>query len=298
MAEGQAHDQTVRVWCDNKPSHNEKRQPQFTSNQLDTGVSRVRVLRGQPPAVTGLRRSEREAHMQTEPFRDFERQSVRAASVRAVSPMAALRRLLGRVVDDWIDSIAACPWQGHAGAHLVTQRVSAKDMQRRALYTPQEREKRDKTVWTLVQGILAPLQFVVFGVSLYLVLHYLQTGAGYEIATASIVAKTVILYAIMITGAIWEKEVFGQYLFAPSFFWEDVVSMLVMALQTLYLLALMFGWWSPTEQILIAIAAYAAYVINAAQFVLKLRQARLEGETRGVRSQGAQSRGHVPGRPA
>ena len=33
-----------------------------------------------------------------------------------------------------------------------------------------------------------------------------------------------VFYTIMVTGAIWEKVVFGQYLFAPAFFWEDVFS--------------------------------------------------------------------------
>jgi 3-vinyl bacteriochlorophyllide hydratase len=60
--------------------------------------------------------------------------------------------------------------------------------------------------WTLVQGILAPLQFLVFLVSLGLVVRYLWTGAGYEAATVSIVVKTgFVLYVIMITGAIWGK---------------------------------------------------------------------------------------------
>lgn len=149
----------------------------------------------------------------------------------------------------------------------------------RPLYTPQQRIIRDTTRWTLVQGILAPLQFLIFAISLGLVGRYLATGQGYEIATASIVAKTLILYLIMITGSIWEKVVFGEWLFVESFFWEDVFSMLVLGLQTLYLGALIFGWWTPREQMWIALAAYVTYVINAAQFIWKLRMARLQGTT-------------------
>ncbi|MCR9270329.1 MAG: 2-vinyl bacteriochlorophyllide hydratase [Henriciella sp.] len=144
------------------------------------------------------------------------------------------------------------------------------------LYTPAERKRRDETVWTLVQGVLAPLQFFVFGVSLILVLRYLATGEGYAIATGSIFVKTLFLYAIMVTGAIWEKVVFGRYLFAPAFFWEDIFSMLVLALHTLYLIVTLFALTSPEMQMWIALAAYAAYVINAGQFLYKLRQARLE----------------------
>ena len=155
--------------------------------------------------------------------------------------------------------------------------------QRRPLYTPEERQRRDDTPWTVVQGVLAPLQFLVFLVSLGLVIKYLATGQGLAAATASVILKTLILYTIMVTGAIWEKVVYGQYLFAPAFFWEDVVSMGVIALHTAYLACWMLDIGSPAQQLGIALAAYAIYVINAAQFLLKLRAARLDAE-RGERA--------------
>lgn len=147
-----------------------------------------------------------------------------------------------------------------------------------ALYTEAQRARRDATIWTLVQGVLAPAQFVVFLVSLALVLRFLITGLGYEIATLSILIKTGFLYLIMFTGAIWEKVVFGQYLFAPSFFWEDVFSFAVIALHTAYIWALVTSALSPNALMVLALAAYAAYVINAGQFLLKLRAARLQAE--------------------
>jgi 3-vinyl bacteriochlorophyllide hydratase len=147
----------------------------------------------------------------------------------------------------------------------------------KSLYTPEQRVRRDATVWTLVQGVLAPIQFLVFLVSLALVIHYLLTGQGQEAATISIIMKTMVLYTIMITGAIWEKVVFGVYLFAESFFWEDVFSMVVIALHTAYLVALLTQAIDARGQMMIALAAYAAYAINATQFVLKLRAARLQG---------------------
>ncbi len=144
------------------------------------------------------------------------------------------------------------------------------------VYTPAQRARRDSSRWTLVQGILAPVQFLIFAVSLTLVLRYLATGAGYQLATASIVLKTLALYTIMITGSLWERDVFGRYLFAEAFFWEDVFSMAVLALHTAYLLALWSGRLTPSEMMALALAAYLAYLINAAQFVYKLRLARLE----------------------
>lgn len=144
------------------------------------------------------------------------------------------------------------------------------------LYTEEQRERRDNSVWTVIQGVLAPLQFLVFIISLVLVLRYLWTGAGYDAATISILIKTVFLLTIMVTGAIWEKVVFGQYLFAPAFFWEDVFSFLVIALHLAYVWALFTGALTPTEEMWLALAAYAAYVVNAGQFLWKLRVARLQ----------------------
>lgn len=155
-------------------------------------------------------------------------------------------------------------------------------MERRPLYTPEERRRRDSSPWTLVQGVLAPVQFLVFLVSLSLVLRYLATGEGFAVATLSVVAKTLVLYAIMITGAIWEKVVFGQYLFARAFFWEDVFSMLVLALHTAYLVMVVAGAGGPALQLGVALAAYAAYVVNAGQFVWKLRLARLQSPAAGA----------------
>lgn len=147
---------------------------------------------------------------------------------------------------------------------------------RKPLYTAEQRQRRDQSRWTLVQGILAPLQFLAFAVSVLLVLRFLMSGEGYTAATVSILVKTVFLFVIMVTGAIWEKVVFGQYLFAPAFFWEDVFSFAVIALHIAYLWALWTGSLGAEGQMLIALAAYATYVINAGQFIWKLRMARLD----------------------
>jgi 3-vinyl bacteriochlorophyllide hydratase len=90
-----------------------------------------------------------------------------------------------------------------------------------------------------------------------------------------VLVKTGFLYAIMVTGAIWEKVVFGRYLFARPFFWEDVVSMAVIALHTAYVAAWLFELLPAREQMWLALCAYVAYVINAAQFLFKFRMARL-----------------------
>ena len=180
--------------------------------------------------------------------------------------MSLLDRIVGR-----IDS---CPWQATSGKQALHSHKSTARREVTEIYTKEERARRDASSWTFVQGVLAPAQFVVFAVSLFLVLSYLVTGEGLAEANISVVVKTLFLYAIMITGAIWEKVVFGQYLFAPSFFWEDVFSMLVIALHTGYLVALAAGALSPEGLLYLALAAYASYVINAGQFLYKMRAAR------------------------
>ncbi|HTW27476.1 MAG TPA: 2-vinyl bacteriochlorophyllide hydratase [Acetobacteraceae bacterium] len=173
--------------------------------------------------------------------------------------------ILGR----WIQSVDCCPWATMSGR-------GATPIANRPLYTPEQRRRRDASRWTIVQGVLAPLQFLVFLVSLTLVLRTLFTGEGFGAATVSIVVKTGVLYLIMVTGSVWERDVFGRYLFAPAFFWEDVCSMLVLALHTAYLIGLFSHTIDPHRLMFLALCAYAAYLINASQFLVKLRAARRE----------------------
>jgi len=176
-----------------------------------------------------------------------------------------------------VDTLDASPWgaaSGRMGAERPLTMHQLVMRQRQPLYTPEQRHRRDASAWTVVQGVLAPVQFIIFAVSLIFVLRYMATGEGETLATFSVVVKTGVLYTIMVTGAIWEREVFGRYLFAPAFFWEDAVSMVVVALHTAYLAALITGSMTVEHRMMLALVAYATYVFNATQFVLKLRAAR------------------------
>ena len=53
--------------------------------------------------------------------------------------------------------------------------------------------------------------------------------------------------------------------------------MLVLALHTAYLVMLFAGIGTPGQRMGVALAGYAAYIVNAAQFLWKLRMARLQG---------------------
>ncbi len=174
-------------------------------------------------------------------------------------------------------------------AHAETGRIG--------LYTPAERQRRDQSRWTLVQGVLAPIQVLACLVSIVLIQRFLLSGQGETLAHASVIIKIGLLYTIMVTGAIWEREVFGQYLFAPAFFWEDVVSMGVIVLHTAYLIAWWTGWLAARELFFLALLAYLVYGVNAAQFLLKLRAARLQAPavetSNGHRVTGAEPHGSL-----
>lgn len=182
-----------------------------------------------------------------------------------------VRKPSGSAGGNWLDAMAPVPWAATAGLHGHRRRAAP-------LYTPEERARRDSTVWTLVQGILAPVQFIVCLISAGLVIHWLDTGEHYLQATVSVLVKTALLYTIMITGSVWEKVVFGKWLFARPFFWEDVVSMGVIALHTLYVAALIYNWGTPHDRMILALVAYGIYAVNAVQFLLKLRAARMESQ--------------------
>lgn len=137
-----------------------------------------------------------------------------------------------------------------------------------ATYTPDQLARRDGSVWTRVQIILAPIQFLAFLLSFALVTYYLVTGRGYAIAQASVLLKISLLWAITITGMIWEKEVFGHYFLARQFFWEDVGNAVAIVFHNLYFLAQALHW-SDRAVMTLMLVAYCTYLINCTQFVIK-----------------------------
>lgn len=133
-------------------------------------------------------------------------------------------------------------------------------------YTPEQMAKRDSSVWTKVQMVLAPVQFIAFIVSFSLVVRYLITGEGYTAATISVLIKIALLWAITITGMIWEKELFGHYFLAKEFFWEDVGNAVAIVTHNIYFVA---QWAGADKQTIMGLMllAYCTYLINCAQFV-------------------------------
>lgn len=141
-------------------------------------------------------------------------------------------------------------------------------------YTPEQHERRQKSVWTKVQVWGAPIQFLIFLVSLGFVIYTLITDNLFDFTNFTILVKVLVLYFMCITGMFWEKEVFGHYYFAPEFFWEDFVTTFVMLTHTAYLIALIAGVRDHKTLLALAVVAYFSYLFNAGQYVLKFLKNR------------------------
>ncbi|TCD48592.1 2-vinyl bacteriochlorophyllide hydratase [Chlorobium sp. N1] len=138
-------------------------------------------------------------------------------------------------------------------------------------YTPEQLARRNASVWTTVQAILAPIQFLIFlgGVTVTYLYKYDIWIDNFAWVTFFVTLKTFMLFLIFITGGFFEKEVFGAFAFAPEFFWEDFGSSIAMVVHVSYFVLFYMGF---DHSILVwtALAAYLSYLVNAAQFVIRL----------------------------
>jgi 3-vinyl bacteriochlorophyllide hydratase len=142
------------------------------------------------------------------------------------------------------------------------------------MYTPEQLARRNASPWTRVQIVLAPLQFLAFIISFSLVIWYLVTGQAHLAATISVWIKIALIWAITITGMLWEKDVYGHYFMAREFFWEDLGNLIAILTHNAYFVVQWLGW-DQREVMLVMVFAYTTYLFNAAQFVIKgIRSAR------------------------
>lgn len=137
-------------------------------------------------------------------------------------------------------------------------------------YTPEQLDKRNKSIWTKVQLILAPIQFVVFLIGVALTIYY-YTGVidNFAWVTWAILIKTIFLVVLFVTGAFFEKEIFGIWVYSPEFFWEDIGSTIATTVHFLYFVLAYLGY-SETVLIWTALAAYFTYVVNAIQYLVRI----------------------------
>ena len=138
-------------------------------------------------------------------------------------------------------------------------------------YTPEQLIKRNASVWTDVQIILAPIQFIIFliGVTLNtIVAKNLMVIDLYWISVA-LLFKTIFLALLFITGMFFEKELFDEWIYSKEFFWEDIGSTIAVFFHLLYFV---LAWLAVSQQTLLMAAyiAYLTYLLNALQYLTRI----------------------------
>jgi len=138
-------------------------------------------------------------------------------------------------------------------------------------YTPEQLAKRNASVWTEIQILLAPVQFVIFLTGIGLNALYASNPASIDFfwISVAILFKTLFFVILFITGMFFEKDLFGKWVFSKEFFWEDVGSSVATFFHFLYFV---LAWKGYPEGTLViwATVAYSSYIINAVQYLVRI----------------------------
>ncbi|ACD90197.1 MAG: 2-vinyl bacteriochlorophyllide hydratase [Chlorobium limicola] len=138
-------------------------------------------------------------------------------------------------------------------------------------YTPEQLAKRNASVWTEIQILLAPVQFVIFLTGIGLNALYASNPASIDFfwISVAILFKTLFFVILFITGMFFEKDLFGKWVFSKEFFWEDVGSSVATFFHFLYFVLAWKGYPDGTL-VIWATVAYSSYIINAVQYLVRI----------------------------
>lgn len=129
--------------------------------------------------------------------------------------------------------------------------------------------RRAASVWTKIHPIFALGQLLAFVVSVGLLFAYFRDGVSFDVVHESVLVKVALMLGAIVTGALWEKDVFGKYWFAPEFMGEDTMTVNVFILHIGYLVMAVTHPENITAQIGTLIIAYGVYIANVTQYVLR-----------------------------
>ena len=138
-------------------------------------------------------------------------------------------------------------------------------------YTPEQLAKRNASVWTEIQILLAPVQFVIFltGIGLNALYASNPDSIDFFWISVAILFKTLFFVILFITGMFFEKDIFGKWVFSKEFFWEDVGSSVATFFHFLYFVLAWKGYPDGTL-VIWATVAYSSYIINAVQYLVRI----------------------------
>lgn len=130
-------------------------------------------------------------------------------------------------------------------------------------------ERRKASVWTRIHPVFALAQLLVFFVSVSLLVAYLLHAVPYGAVHTSVLVKIGLMIGAVVTGALWEHDVYGRWWFAHEFIVEDTMTANVFALHVAYLVVA-YLWPANTALVLSMLGvAYGVYALNVAQYVVQ-----------------------------
>ncbi len=129
--------------------------------------------------------------------------------------------------------------------------------------------RRSASVWTKIHPVFALGQLLAFFVSVGLLIGYFRGSVSFDVVHESVLLKVALMVGAIVTGALWEKDVFGHYWFAPEFMGEDTMTVNVFILHLGYLTMVLAHPQNITAQIGTLLVAYTVYIANVAQYVLR-----------------------------
>jgi len=137
------------------------------------------------------------------------------------------------------------------------------------------RDRRSASVWTMVHPIFALGQLAAFVVSIGFLIAFAFHAVPFSAVKTTVLVKIGLMVGAVVTGALWERDVYGYYWFAPEFLAEDVMTLIVFLSQLFYL-AMVAIHPDRLVPILAALGfAYVVYVANVAQYIHKTQRAKL-----------------------
>jgi 3-vinyl bacteriochlorophyllide hydratase len=128
-------------------------------------------------------------------------------------------------------------------------------------------ERRDASVWTRIHPIFAIGQLGVFLVSVALLGLYAAHLVPFAAVYLSVLVKIVLMVGAIVTGSLWEHDVFGEWWFAEEFFVEDVMTVNVFLLHVA-VVVMFFTLPGRLDAVAgLLLFAYLIYAINVAQYI-------------------------------
>jgi 3-vinyl bacteriochlorophyllide hydratase len=129
------------------------------------------------------------------------------------------------------------------------------------------RERRSASKWTMIHPLFAIGQLLAFFISVGLLIAYARGAVPFHVVHVSVLVKIGLMVGAVITGSLWERDVYGFFWFAPEFMFEDVMTLIVFIFQVTYLAMVALHPDRMVAVIGVLCTAYAVYVANVAQYI-------------------------------